>query len=159
YSELEAPAGGAVASARGPYASLFSHFQPYYYWSGTPVHGKTDSRESFSFGSGYRSDNSHTNFMFVIPVYGGSLQTLTSTADDGPGSLRDAAEAARAGDTIEFSPDLAHTTITVSTAVSVSKPLYIVGRGADGLTLSADNDARVFDVVPGVAGATIAYLT
>src|SRR5262249_52436925 len=54
--------------------SLFQNFQPYYYWSSSQTNGKagtdSDSRESFSFGTGYRSDNTHTNFMYVLPVYG-----------------------------------------------------------------------------------------
>src|SRR5262249_27218798 len=153
---------GSIALAHIPYDSLFHNFQPYYYWSGTPVPGKTDSHESFSFGSGYRSDNTHSNFMYVIPVYDGHVQMVTSNADDGPGSLRAAVMAAQPGATIEFSADLNQSEIILLTAIPLSKPLYIVGPGADKLTISGDNGtgpARLFDIVPGVPETTIAFLT
>jgi hypothetical protein len=74
YSELGSQAGSTILLTHNGYEPLFQNFQPYYYWSSSQTNGKagtdSDSRESFSFGTGYRSDNTHTNFMYVLPVYG-----------------------------------------------------------------------------------------
>jgi hypothetical protein len=80
YSELGGQAGRTIQLEHGPYYPLFHHVQPYYYWSGTLVGDKTESHKSFSFGTGYRSDNTPTNFMYVIPVYD-SPPTQTSQRD------------------------------------------------------------------------------
>ncbi len=106
YSELGGRAGGSVQLADGVYNGMFHNFQPYYYWSGSQTNGKvgtdSDSHESFSFGTGYRSDNTFTNFMYIIPVYD-SPRVVTTDRDAGEGSLRQVVKAAHGGDTIEFS--------------------------------------------------------
>ena len=77
--------------------------------------------------------------------------TVSSTADKGTGSLRDAIAQAKSGDTIQFGSNLANQTITLNSGqLTVNKDLTIDGAGANGLTISGNNASRIFDVpVPG----------
>ncbi|MDY6938137.1 MAG: choice-of-anchor Q domain-containing protein [Cyanobacteriota bacterium] len=70
--------------------------------------------------------------------------TVTSTADSGLGSLREAIALAQAGDTIEFDRSLANSTITLTSGqLEVDKDLTIDGADAPNLTLSGNNTNRV----------------
>jgi hypothetical protein len=71
YTELGSQAGSTILLTHDPEEALFNSFQPYLYWSGTNVNGKTQSHITFSFGSGYRSDNTDPNDLYVIPVFNG----------------------------------------------------------------------------------------
>ncbi|WP_017715812.1 DUF4347 domain-containing protein [Kamptonema formosum] len=85
----------------------------------------------------------------ALAAYNGVLATLTvtTTADSGAGSLREAIAKAQAGDTITFSSSLANKTITLTTGqLNVIKNLIVDGAGAAGLTLSGNNASRVFEV-------------
>src|SRR5262249_23036 len=63
----------------------------------------------------------------ALPLAAG-LQTVTSAADSGAGSLRDTVTAALPGDTIQFDASLAGQTITLTTAeIAIGKPLTIDG--------------------------------
>lgn len=82
---------------------------------------------------------------------------VSTTADSGPGSLRDTVAAAGAGDVITFAPSLG--TITVSgAAITLDKDLTIVGPGAAGLTIQGNSGGSVFSVNSGIS-ATITGLT
>jgi len=73
--------------------------------------------------------------------------TVTSTADNGAGSLRAAIAQAQAGDTIKFASSLANQTITLTSGqLEVEKDLTIDGQNAPGLTISGNNASRVFFV-------------
>lgn len=113
----------------------------------------------------------------VLGVVGGSLVvvatpasaatlTVTTTADSGPGSLRQALADAVDGDTIVF--DLpADSTITlggnaldVSTALTPGGGLEIQGPGAADLTIDAAGNSGVFYVYPSAPGpVTISGIT
>lgn len=70
---------------------------------------------------------------------------VTSTADSGAGSLREAIACAVAGDTITFDPTLTGGTITLTSApLTIVPSLTIDGTGAPGLTLSGNNARRIF---------------
>ncbi len=90
-------------------------------------------------------------FFFVL-LWGFSsafsaVLTVTSTADSGPGSLREAIGRAGAGDTITFSLP-AQSVITLGGgALLIEKNLTIDGLTVSGLTITANGSSRVFSVV------------
>ena len=70
-----------------------------------------------------------------------------STADDGPGSLRQALRLARDGGTINIR---ARGTITLTSGeLIVDKSVTIRGPGAANLAVSGNNTSRVFHIMPG----------
>lgn len=77
--------------------------------------------------------------------------TVTSTADSGAGSLRDAIAAASPGDTISFS--VTGTITLTGGALTIPKSLTISGPGASDLAVSGNNAAQVFVVNSGVTVA------
>src|SRR6516164_2114472 len=91
-----------------------------------------------------------------------SVFHVTTTADSGPGSLRDAVAAANAhpaADIIVFDPSLSGQTITLTSGeLLVTDNLRINGPGADLLTVSGNNSSRVFEFAAGTTD-TIASLT
>ncbi len=74
-----------------------------------------------------------------------STLTVTTTADDGPGSLRAQVAAAASGDLINFSPTLTDRTITLTSGpiFSTGKSLTIDGLGADHLTISGGGKSTI----------------
>ncbi len=73
--------------------------------------------------------------------------TVTSKADSGAGSLRAAIALAQSGDTLQFDRSLANQTITLTSGqLAINKNLIIDGRKARGLTISGNNQHRVFDI-------------
>jgi hypothetical protein len=86
------------------------------------------------------------------------LSTVTSLGDSGPGTLRDAIANAAPGEIIDFAPKL-HGTITLTSGqLGITQNLNIVGPGANGLTISGNDDSRVFDINPATT-VTISGLT
>ncbi len=88
-------------------------------------------------------------------VYGADI-TVTNTNNSGAGSLRQAIIDATAGQTIGFAVT---GTITLTSEISFSKNLTIIGPGATQLTLSGGGSNRVFNLTGGtiaVSGLTIA---
>jgi beta-glucanase (GH16 family) len=84
--------------------------------------------------------------------------TVTTTADDGAGSLRRAISRACAGGMIEFAPGLAGQTIGLTSAeLTIAKNLTIDGAGAPGLTISGSGTVRPFVIDP-TATATVRNL-
>jgi predicted outer membrane repeat protein len=79
---------------------------------------------------------------------------VTSAKDNGTHSLRAAITTAQSGDTIVLSPKLDGQTITLTTGeLDITKNLTIQGPGAGQLTISGNDDSRVFEVA---ANATVA---
>ena len=74
------------------------------------------------------------------------LSVVSSTADSGPGSLRDAITNAMPGDTITFAPTLNGSTIKLTSELVITKPLTIMGPGANQLTIDAQLNSRVFHI-------------
>jgi hypothetical protein len=87
---------------------------------------------------------------------------VESTADTGPGSLRQAvldANASPGADTITFDLSLTGQTIVLGgVELAVSDDLSITGLGADKLTISGNNASRVFSIGAGVT-AKIEHVT
>ncbi len=76
-----------------------------------------------------------------------NLITVTSNADSGIGSLREAISSAQPGDTIQFAPGLANQTITLTSGqLDINKNLIVDGSNAPGLTISGNDGYRVFDI-------------
>ena len=74
-----------------------------------------------------------------------STITVTTTADNGNGSLRSAIATAKSGDTIQFTKGLAGKTIALTSGqLTLNKDLTIDGSGASGLTISGNRASRVF---------------
>jgi predicted outer membrane repeat protein len=70
--------------------------------------------------------------------------TVTTTADKGSGSLRDAIAKAKSGDIIQFNKALTGRTITLTSGqLALTKNLTIDGSAAAGLTISGNNASRV----------------
>jgi len=83
------------------------------------------------------------SWLFAAHVSASTL-TVTTTADDGPGSLRQALAEAAPGDTIVL-----QTTGTITLtggALAITKDLAIAGPGASMLTIDAGGASRVFEV-------------
>ena len=84
----------------------------------------------------------------------GTTYIVTTTADSGAGSLRQAildAETTLDDDTITFDPTVftsgaLHTITLVSTLPTVTKPLSIIGPGQNVLAISGDDTVRVMSV-------------
>ncbi|MCL4559167.1 MAG: hypothetical protein M1281_00950 [Chloroflexi bacterium] len=74
--------------------------------------------------------------------------TVTSTADSGAGSLRQAIADAAAGDTITFNL-AAPATITLTTPITVGKDLIITGPGTASLFISGGNATQILRVAAG----------
>jgi hypothetical protein len=69
--------------------------------------------------------------------------TVTSTADSGAGSLRQAIADAAANDTIAFS---GNGTITLASELAVNKNLSFVGNGVGNTIIDGNNSVRLFSV-------------
>ena len=82
--------------------------------------------------------------------------TVNTTADSGPGSLRQAIQDAAPGDTINFSVTGAIT--LTSGELFITKNLTIQGPGATSLAISGDDASRVVRVGPGTT-VTITDIT
>jgi hypothetical protein len=79
---------------------------------------------------------------------GAQAQTLwvTSTADSGPGSLRQAIADAAPGGIVRLGPELSFRTITLASQLVVDKDLTIDGTGAPDVTISGNDAVRVLDI-------------
>jgi beta-glucanase (GH16 family) len=84
--------------------------------------------------------------------------TVSSAADSGPGSLREALGAVCRDGTVRFAPALAGQTVALGSELTVSRDVTIDGAGAPGLRLSGADTFRVL-VVEGGASATVRNLT
>src|SRR5262245_26527037 len=72
---------------------------------------------------------------------------VTSTADMGTGSLRDAIGAAASGDTIRFDTALSGQTITLAGQLDISKSLNISGAGLSAApVLNGNQVGRIFNI-------------
>ncbi len=86
------------------------------------------------------------------------ILTVTTNADNGAGSLRDAIASAGPGDTINFSLTLPATITLTTSQLSIAQDLTINGPGASLLAVSGGNTFRVFNISSGsvtMSGVTI----
>ena len=90
---------------------------------------------------------------------GAATFTVTSTDDDGPGTLRAALASASDGDTIDVT-GVSGTILLTSGELPVNQSVAIVGPGPTNLALDGNAFSRVFDIsglnpVVSIAGFTI----
>ncbi|MBV7335120.1 family 16 glycosylhydrolase [Chloroflexi bacterium TSY] len=87
----------------------------------------------------------------VQPVPPPMAVTVTTLADSGAGSLREALDIIAVDGVITFAPSLAGGTISLTSGqLSVDKSLSVDGSGAPGLTISGNNVSRVFQIAAGM---------
>ena len=72
--------------------------------------------------------------------------TVTTTADNGMGSLRRAIFDVTDGGSIDFAASLANQTINLSSELFIDKDLTIIGLGKDNLHISGNMSSRVFHI-------------
>ncbi|AFY58386.1 hypothetical protein Riv7116_6028 [Rivularia sp. PCC 7116] len=76
-----------------------------------------------------------------------AIITVTSTADSGEGTLREAILNANSGDTVRFDSALANKKITLTSGqLDIDKDLSIDGADAENFTISGNKSSRVFFV-------------
>jgi hypothetical protein len=95
----------------------------------------------------------------VMATYRGTLGIVqvTTNADSGAGSLRQALLDAQSGDTIQFNASLANKTIILTSGqleIPNNKDLIIDGAGAANLTISGNNQSRIFHLNSGFVSQT-----
>jgi Right handed beta helix region len=96
----------------------------------------------------------------VVTVNAATI-TVTTTADNGPGSLRDAIAAASDGDTVQFDAALNGQSIMLTSAeLAVDKNITISGPGANQLAVTRSSGTfRILHLLPGhtvkIEGLTI----
>jgi len=88
----------------------------------------------------------------AVPVSAATL-TVTSTADNGAGTLRNTIAAAGAGDTIRFSLAPYPATITLASTLTIAKNLTITGPSSQTVIVSGGGNVRVFDIAAGYSAA------
>src|SRR5262245_21608009 len=82
--------------------------------------------------------------------------TVTTTADSGPGSFRQALADANNGDVINFDPALNNQNIVLTSAqLVVATNVAINGPGADLLTIARSSGAPAFGVLRIAPGASV----
>jgi beta-glucanase (GH16 family) len=112
----------------------------------------------FQIPGGYRAQNILFDQVKVQPNCNYDV-TVTNTADDGPGSLRQAINDVCFDGVISFAPTLAGQTIALtSSELTISRPVTIDGAGAPGLMISGSDIVRPF-VINATIPATIQNLT
>lgn len=97
--------------------------------------------------------------LWPLPVLRASDQVVTSPADSGPGSLRQAINDVHVGGTITFDlPSYVSGIVLTSGELVISRGMTIAGPGADTLFVSGDDGSRVFNITSGtvtISGLTI----
>ena len=91
---------------------------------------------------------------------GSQTLVVTSSLDDGPGTLRQAVRDAAAGDTITFAESLRGLMIFVtSEEIALTRDVNVVGPGAHVLTIHSQGLTRTFSIAPGasvsISGVTV----
>jgi hypothetical protein len=89
---------------------------------------------------------------YFISMYSFATKiTVTSTANSGAGTLRNAISLAAPNDTIVFAPALSGSTITLlSGSLPLTKNVTIIGLGASSLAISGNNGCRIFYINAGI---------
>jgi len=94
-------------------------------------------------------------------AHAANVLTVSNLNDSGSGSLRDAIRSATSGDTITFQSGLSGT-IVLTSQLNINKGLTIAGPGSGSLTISGNNQCRVFRINTGykvpvtISGLTVA---
>lgn len=93
------------------------------------------------------------------PALSQTTRVVSTAADAGSGSLRQALTGAATGDSIVFAPALANQTIRLSTQLTLNKSVVIDGRRAPNLTLSGEGRVRILRIDYSFVTVTVRNLT
>jgi hypothetical protein len=85
--------------------------------------------------------------------------TVTTLADSGLGSLRDAIATTPAGGQVDFQPELTGTLTLTTGSLVINKSLTIAGLAAPKITITTNPAARAFTIMQGTNVVTISGLT
>lgn len=96
--------------------------------------------------------------LFTANLCSATTFTVTSIADSGAGSLRQAVLDAVGGDDIQFDGSLLDQIITLNSPITIDFDLTITGPGADRLDISGGNTTRMFTINTG-AEVTVSGLS
>ncbi len=147
WQQVEVPFAGFTRSAEQP--------------AGAPDDGLTLS-EVWGYGFTLPTDGSSAarlDQVRVKPIPPPSAVTVTTLADDGPGSLREALAIIAPEGTITFDPALAGGTVTLTSGqLEIDRSVTVDGSDAADLTVSGNNSSRVFQIAAGTT-VTISDLT
>ena len=103
--------------------------------------------------SGLPTGTTWLDFVSVKPVPPPTAVTVTTLADSGAGSLREALDIIATDGTVTFDPSLAGGTIALTSGqLLIDSSVTVDGSGAPGLTVSGSNASRVFQIA---AAATV----
>jgi len=88
-------------------------------------------------------------FLCLLPAWGSTTRVVTTLADSGAGSLRDAMTQANgsSGDTISFARGLSGTILLQSPLPTVTQYMVINGPGAAGLAINGQGAYQCFSIV------------
>ncbi len=140
--------------------------------TGVPVWASDDPTGHADRGGDWTLERS-TALASRAPIFGDAARaeftgllggfTVTDGGDSGPGTLRQAvldANASPGTDFIDFDASLNGTTITLTSGdLDITDDVQINGPGAANLTISGDNDSRIFDIDAAASTVTISGLT
>jgi hypothetical protein len=93
--------------------------------------------------------------LIFVPLTNANVLKVTSTADSGPGSLRQAISEAAGGDTI----DVPSGTYDLATTLDVGKSLTFLGAGARATKLDGQGKTGLFELTSPAAGVTVDGMT
>ncbi|MBC6994142.1 choice-of-anchor Q domain-containing protein [Neolewinella lacunae] len=96
--------------------------------------------------------------IFSLPLLFAATIVVTSTADAGPGSLRDAVGSAVAGDVIRFGSATLREPIVLSSEILIDKPLTLRGNGMGNTIIDGGGTTRAFRI-SGAGNVYIGILT
>ncbi len=96
--------------------------------------------------------------IFSIPAQAATF-TVTSTADSGAGSLRQAVLDANAGDTIVFDAATNGTPIILASVITIDKSLTITGNGSGNTSISGNTLVQIFDINTAAATVNLSGMT
>lgn len=74
---------------------------------------------------------------------------VTTSADDGPGSLRATLEVARNGEVVGFDPSLAGATVALESELNVPTSIVLDGTSAPGIVLDGQGSTRIMSIAKG----------
>jgi surface protein len=83
--------------------------------------------------------------LYTLPV----TYTVTSTADSGAGSLREAVANASSGNVIVFDSNIAGQTINLTSTITIDKDLTIEGNAANPMVIDGGEAIRLFSLTSG----------
>jgi hypothetical protein len=144
YGNVTAPQSSGTGSGSNTWSAVVSELS-----RGVVYHYRAVATNLH--GASYGTDQT-----FRLPT----TLTVSNLSDSGPGSLRDAIEYLRPGDTVRFAPSLTGTIFVTNGDIAIDKSLRLEGPGDNRVVLSGGNANRLFRIENGqvlISGLTMTY--